>query len=704
MGALSFLNPIFLFGAFATAVPIIIHLIHRRKFKILQFPAVRFILLAQKRVARKFRIKQWLLLALRILLILLFVAALAQPVLRTASDGLVEQPPALARVIIVDNSFSMEYQTEAGTRWEIAKRVAREWIENLRSQDRVALTPAIREEEIPLDLSLDREHILQQLSNLQIVYSIDNFVSAFSRAYEALKEVTSPAKEIVLITDMTRVPWMGFELERFSVIDPAIKVKIIDLSSTQEEENTTVAGVRFLEQPVTQGVRTHLQGDFQHYAAQTRDRVLVQLSVDEQKMDQKFVTFAQAGEENLRFELQFPQAGYHLGSLKLAKDHLPRDDERLFSVKVEEEVRVLIVDGNPRTALIYSEAYYLANALQPDQFTQNAPIKTKVVTTTEFPQVRLQDYAVVILANVQTLPTPLREELMQFVLSGGGVIFFLGDQVDPLRYNREWYDTTTRLLPGRLQGVREHTEELATLIQGIDTAHPVLQIFQQTRAESLMRAKFRRYFVFEKLSDELTKILLHFSDDQPLLLERPIGKGKAMLFTSTADLDWNDLAIKPAYLPLIQNLVIYLSRGESRRLGEDVVVNQPVDLHLPAGFAGWVQIRRPSGKSTVLQIEKGRESPLYTETTEPGVYQVSLSSGEKAFFVVNLPLAESNLQKIPLSELEKKFHTIPLSVIRWQEEEESVLIADVQGTKLAGILFFLLLCFTAVEGVVANRS
>ena len=183
-----------------------------------------------------------------------------------------------------------------------------------------------------------------------------------------------------------------------------------------------------------------------------------------------------------------------------------------------------------------------------------------------------------------------------------------------------------------------------------------------------------------------------------------MGQGKVLLLTSSVDLDWNDLALKPVYVPLWQNLVLYLSHGSGARLGEDVVVGQPVDLHLPKTFAGLIRIERPDGKATVWRIQPGESIAPYAETNEPGVYRVLLPSGTQGLFVAHLPPAESNLTKITLPELESKWQNLSLSVIRWPEKKEEVLLTEVQGIKLAGPLFFLLLGVAVIEGIVANRS
>jgi hypothetical protein len=80
-----FLYPLFLFGLAAASLPILIHLLNRRRLKRIRFPAVRFILLSQKRISRSYRLRHWLLLALRTLAVICLALLLANPIFQTGA-------------------------------------------------------------------------------------------------------------------------------------------------------------------------------------------------------------------------------------------------------------------------------------------------------------------------------------------------------------------------------------------------------------------------------------------------------------------------------------------------------------------------------------------------------------------------------------------------------------------------------------------
>ncbi len=163
---LTFLQPAFLLGTLAAAVPVIIHLIYRRRALVHRFPAVRFLLLADKRTARKFRLNQWLLLALRVAAILLIAIVLARPHMTGSAVQAAAFTPPQATVILVDNSLSMQYRDGQETRLQRAKALASRLVQSLAAPDSAVVLPLLTTDEAanaPVSLSGDRVALQEQL-------------------------------------------------------------------------------------------------------------------------------------------------------------------------------------------------------------------------------------------------------------------------------------------------------------------------------------------------------------------------------------------------------------------------------------------------------------------------------------------------------------------------------------------------------------
>src|SRR5215510_1308227 len=218
---LTFLQPAFLFGALAAAMPVIIHLIYRRRALVHRFPAVRFLLLADKRTARKFRLAQWLLLALRTLAICLLAFILARPHLTGSNVQAAALAPPQATVFLVDNSLSMQYRDGQETRLQRAKTLAGRLMQSLALNDSAVVLPLLVSEEsanAPVSLSRDQAVLQEQLAVLQPSHAIVDLPSAFQRAFTLLQESPIARRRLIFLSDFTMRGWEEFHLSQLSVV------------------------------------------------------------------------------------------------------------------------------------------------------------------------------------------------------------------------------------------------------------------------------------------------------------------------------------------------------------------------------------------------------------------------------------------------------------------------------------------------------
>jgi Aerotolerance regulator N-terminal/von Willebrand factor type A domain len=706
MGWLTFLNPAFLWGALAASIPVIIHLINRRRARVVQFPAVKFVLRSERRVARKYRVKQWLLLALRTLILFLLTTALAEPVLQPNVGDLAEISEARAVVLILDNTMSMTYQTGGTTSWELAKEVSALVLQELRPQDQGVLVPLVTTDEPPQALSGDRVRLMQQVGELAHTYQAGHFVSPFQRAYALLKASEAPKKEIVVITDHTRTPWVGFEPATLKVIDPQVRVSVIAVGPTGTASNTTVREVRLDQRIVVAGVQTKLTASLHNFGTEDRTQVPLRLAVDGKTLDQRLLNLPKGSTTEVAFDISFDQPGYREGTLQLASDNLPVDDLFYFSVPVRKALRVLLVDGDPRTTLVASETFYLLNAINPARAHRPGPMQPRVVPVEEAEGLRLGEFDVIVLANVRNLSANLRARLMDFANQGGGLWWFLGHQVDPAVYNRSLFDTPMRLLPARLGPRLDRTEAHPAVLQSLEVSHPVLTPFVERGQDALAAVRVRRLFSTELASlPPTTRVLLALPDGRPILLEGTVGQGRVLLFTSTGDVDWNELAVTTGYLPLIQSGVGYLARREAQeRLATDTRLPHPIILTLSdRQQEALVTIADPQGKETRLfpQEQDGQTQTLYPDPRLPGFYRVRVGQ-EVAMVAVNTALEESDVTAVQPDEVREKFPGMPFTFVDW-ERGQPVRPPQVEPTSLAGWFLIGLLALMLVEGIFANR-
>jgi len=142
MGSLSFMSVSFLVaGAVCALGPVLIHLLNRRRHRTIHWAAMEFLRQAINKRRRVLNLRDWLLLSIRTLAVLLFGLALARPYFAREQQS-VDATQPLHAIVIIDNSLSMAYETLEGSLLEIAKRKARAFVERLPRGSRMTIAPA----------------------------------------------------------------------------------------------------------------------------------------------------------------------------------------------------------------------------------------------------------------------------------------------------------------------------------------------------------------------------------------------------------------------------------------------------------------------------------------------------------------------------------------------------------------------------------
>jgi hypothetical protein len=624
---LSFLNPLFLFGLAAGVIPILIHRLTKRKAIPRKFSAVRLLLQSQRVTSRPQQLKHLLLLALRILTVMGLVFMMARPVL--TRQGFLALGNESPKVLILDNSMSMGYMEESGRRYDRAKKASKEIIEGIKGP--VMIIPTTTFGGRPIQGShlrwMKPEEALKELDRIPLSFGRGDFGTALSLANDELKDIKMPG-EIVVLSDMARGDWEGFDLNKLGNLSFETGFSFLRIGGPNRDPNFSFKRVRITEGEAVNGVPFLLEVSVSNLSDKPGSP-LVQLFLSGEKKDQKSIGLKAEEEGKVYFELLLDRSGWIDGEVKLSGDNLPWDDVFYFSLKVREKVRVLVVDGDPKTSLRAGESYYLVNALHPGG-SETSPFLTRVVTEEELVSLDPKPYEAFFLLNVAR---PQGSKLSSILESGKPVFLFLGDRVVPEEYN------SFPFFPWRIREARESGSLRTERITQIDDRREALRSFSGPEGRSLQSASIRRYFKIE----ESTKSLLTLGNGDPLLVEADLGKGRLFLFSSSADLEWNDLPLKAAYLPLIQGLL-----KDTLGLHKD----SPTE-----GFRFGEPFEEKVQPVQVTGLQGG-----------PGIYKFLLPSGEVRHGL-NPPFKESNLSKVTEEEIKKRFGKIETKLVEYREED-----------------------------------
>ena len=649
--SLAFLNPLLLFGLTAAVVPILIHRITRKKAVKREFSAVHLLLQSERVTARPRRIKHLLVLALRILAVATIVFMMARPVVdRPGFAALLKRG---AKVLILDNSLSMGYREDRGERYETAKKAAKEALEGFEGQVAVIPTVNVRNRESPRWVKA--EEALRELEGIPLSFGRGDTQPALASAYQRLGSLGVP-KQVVIVSDMARSDWQTLDLAKLGVI-PEAEATFLRIGSQRRDSNVCVKDVRLPGGAVVAGVPAPLEVAVSNYSDQP-GRVLVQVILSGTKVDHQSLDLKPGQDGKVLFDILVENPGWVDGQIQLSPDRLTSDDVFYFSLRAREKVKVLVVDGDPKASLKAGESYYLVSALVPGGY-EGSPFLTRVITEGETSRVRVRSYDAVFLLNVAR---PDFDEVAGALETGKPVFIFLGDRVVPEVYNR------FMLAPWQIREMSDVSGSPEKLTH-VDSGGRFSGVLAQLES-SLKTASVHTYFRVEGAAGNLIEL----GNQDTFLTETDAGKSKVFLFTSSADVDWNDLPLKAAYLPLLQGL-----------------------LKEAVGLAG----SSPAAGSTVGEPFPEETQPLRIRGPEggPGIVQFQLPDGELRRGV-NTPREESDLAKMPDEELQKKFGAVKAQVVEYREGA----LRESQGgeKELWPLLLGVLLAIVALEMIIAN--
>ena len=664
---MGFLAPLMLVGVIALAVPIAIHLIGRQRARVVKFAALDFLLATKRRTARKFRLRERLLLLVRAIACAAVAIALAKPYTSCARKGPQVTRGPQAAVLVLDDSFAAGYLVDGKPWLKTATDEARRILAQLGPEAEVAIVRASEGADHPSELTRDHLRLRDQLLALEPSARPADTTRALARAAQLLAASSHVRKTVFLISLLART---GFHPD-----DPpwGKDGPILVTSDLRPANlpNLAITSLRVDPDPggASRGVAFDAEvGNF----SSAPSKVELSLAIADRVVARGTLELG-PGEKKTKHFLAALPAGTRTTDcfVALSGDSLAIDDRRWVRASLRDRVRVLIVDGDPRTVRHDDEVFYLEAALRPGD-REDSGTSVRVITSEELAGIErrargtagaidLDEFDVVILANVAALPTERVNVLADWLRAGGGILVSPGDHVDPIAYDhsmlpllpqslRDPIDTTWGAPP-------EERDSRALHLVKWEADHPIFTPFSKAAPE-LADAKFFEISLLGPTTSADRKVLARFTNGAAALVEASVGAGRTLLYTSTLDRDWNDLPIHPGFLPLMQQAVRHLARKHAAFGDADHVAGSSVVL--PTGDLKKLEVRGPDGVGTVFEGDRlaGRSTVRFGRTDRPGVYRVigtdqtgSTHERDELAFVVNVDAHGSDLTPAPATAL-----------------------------------------------------
>jgi len=684
----------------AVAVPLFLHLFNLRRPQTVDFSSLAFVQELEETAVQRVRIKEWLLLALRMLAIACLVMAFAQPTLTgdlAGAGGTVRT----AHAVVVDNSLSMsEDATEGGTALDQAKARATGVLQTVEGDDEVAVWPTARvSEQQP---SLDRNVALarEALSALEPRAGSAPVSRTVRMAAEAVAESDAPRRVVYVAGDLQRSTLADSVA---SQIPDGVEVRLLPVEP-RAADNVGVTDVTVTSRIAEVGEPVQIEATLVNYGAEPLDDYVASAYLDGERVAQATASLDPGLETTVSFTVTPQERGWLRGGVETESDDFPPDDRHHFTLHVPEQRRVLVVQGRGQ------QTRYVDLALSQEMTADRIAFETTSIEEGALASAELGRYDAVLLVGPRSLSGNVVDALDRYVERGGGVLLFPSAEATPQTYNGMF----GALEAGRIEQFEGTLggEASVASFDRVDLQHPLFEgVFPRDRRPDAEIEEPRIYYTMNlRPSGRVGRTLIELTNGVPFLHEVRHGGG-ALLWMAVAPVpQWSDLPVRGLFVPLLYRSVYYLSAGGSTA-GEQLVAGQPGEVRL-SGLAPGTSVRLVGPEGTeVAPEQRSLFGATLLETgrtlTRPGVYDVRADDRLVRRVAVNVDPAESDLRVAPpdsaAARLQEALGTPVQSVEgAGPEDVAETLRAQQAGTEVWNVFLLLALGLLIAEMIVGR--
>ncbi|MGB7343016.1 MAG: BatA domain-containing protein [Pirellulaceae bacterium] len=623
---MTLLNGLLAFGALAFSIPLVIHLLHRSRFTTIDWGAWHLLDSVIRVNRRRMQIANLLLLLLRCLIPILLAFCLARPVL-TGFQALSGDAPRTV-VIAIDDSRSMTAANSGEpSRMESAKQGLVELLKGLSRRDEVILVRSSIVHSPPA--TMGASGAIDKVNKLQATSGPVDLAVLIDAAVAAAEQSSHSQCSVLIVSDFqscnvgtSTLKSLDGISKRLGNLDTRPAVSFWDFGGQSDKlSNVSVDSVTVDSPAVVAGRSAQYSATLRNAADIPTGDMRVIWTIDNVPLPPRVISIGQRSSATARLSHRIDEPGVTEVNLSVEYgDALPADNRRSIAVDVIREINVVLVDGKPSNRPLEGQADFLSMALSPFAFggdDQPDSVRAQVIRVRELAKTLQADSPgsvtpdIVVLANVKSLEADSQSALASFVLRGGSLVVFDGDQVRPASYNEAWQsDDGPLTMPaalGEIAGTPGSTESVAATISDLNPQYSPWRLLaagdQQPLADVEVYA-YRKLKLSEspesvaetntsaqtELSSKSTSqassadqhdsaggILLRFSDGSPMVVSAGRGRGQVFQFAVPCDASWTTLPLRLSFLPMMQQMVLDLA---GRQKTTTVDVGQPLSIPL----------------------------------------------------------------------------------------------------------------------------
>ena len=601
-----FLNSAALFGLFAAAIPLILHLLNRRRRHIVEFSTLRFLKQLEKKEMNRLRLKRLLLLLIRTLIVISIVLSFSRPTIRGYLPG---GELSTNAVILLDNSLSMQILNEEMSLFDESTQAVTEILGTFNKNDRLILLSSVQNER---DVSADMKWSSPEnidLEDVNISYRSSDLKSALQKSIKLLNNKKSANKELFIISDFQGKSVVNID----NNIDKTTNdLHVYLLKMTSNELNYSISRADVISKVLREGSSVRIGIEVRSNSEENNE-VRLELFIEGTRVGQTILNPTSQNAAISNFSVPIKRSGFISGFAELEDDALKADNRRYFNLYIPEQIRVLAIGSE-------NDLFFTAAAIRTS-LKNGARSELKVIKPSEINRVHLDDFDVILLSALPEQSDRFAQQLKEYVKIGGGLLLFPGNGFDIEKYNDSF---SSELNMPKINGIARSDDLLEeyTTIGTIDWNHPLFAGIFSGDESDLNYPKIKKYYTIEEHTNgEDIAILVN---DKPFISEFRLGEGHIIFMLTAPSLDWSDFPLKGLWVPFISRAVEYAMTGQSSfidtvRVGSDLSFD--MDLKKPGNN---LMVKTPNGKSYAILAEaKGNKfQARFDKVDLPGIYRL----------------------------------------------------------------------------------